>query len=129
VGWQADNYRSLIRNSERTKLENSLLLLIRQNHLPEPVPQFKFCPDRKWVADFAYPEQKILIECEGGLWRKNQEGQWAGAHSYPGAILRDIEKYNQAALLGYRLFRFTDYQLKDGSAIEILKKALELTTR
>lgn len=89
-----------------------------------PATQFKFCDTRRWQTDFAWPEKKILVEIEGGIWRRDRFGNWAGAHSHPLNILRDIEKYNHMALLGYRLFRFSDRELKDGSAIEMMRKVL-----
>ena len=37
-------------------------------NLPAPVPEFRFHPERKWRFDFAWPEHKIAVEQEGGVW-------------------------------------------------------------
>lgn len=76
---------------------------------------FKFNPGRKWRSDFAWPEAMLLVEIEGGIWMPR-----GGAHSHPINILRDIEKYNSAAELGYRVFRFVGHKLKDLEAVNLV---------
>jgi hypothetical protein len=72
----------------------------------ELVPEFRFFPARKWRADFYHPRSKTLIELEGGL-------HINGRHNSPDGFARDAEKYNQAAALGYRLFRLPSKLLKE----------------
>lgn len=120
----AANLKRIIRGTERTKLEDALRFALKIERLPPPVLQFQFCETRKWRTDFAWPEEKILLEVEGGIWRKNHLGQWAGAHSFPANILRDIEKQNAAALMGYSYLRVTKDMIKDGTAVELIKKML-----
>ncbi len=74
---------------------------------PKLTPEFRFHPERRWLFDFAIPSKKIALEIEGGIWRKG-----GGAHSRPKGILRDIEKYNAATLLGWRVFRFPAHKIK-----------------
>lgn len=62
--------------------------------------EVKFHPVRKWRFDFALVDQKIAIELEGGIWTN-------GAHSRGAHFNSDAEKYNQANLLGWRVFRLT----------------------
>lgn len=85
---------------EPSVLESTLLSQIKREKLPTPVQHYRFCKNRKWEFDFCYPDLMISFECEGGIWRAG-----GGAHSSGKAILRDIEKYNQATLLGWRVFR------------------------
>lgn len=73
---------------------------------PKPVAEYQFHPTRKWQLDFAWPDYKIAVEQEGGIWRKG-----GGAHSHPLNIERDIEKYNAAALLGWRILRYAPEDL------------------
>lgn len=68
--------------------------------------EFYFHPTRKWRSDFALPLQKILIEVEGGVWS-------GGRHTRGSGFVGDMEKYNAAAVLGYRLIRFTPKQVTD----------------
>lgn len=83
--------------------------------IPTPQPEYQFHPDRKFRFDWAWPDHKIAVEQEGGIWRRGILGA-AGAHSRPQAILRDLEKYNIAAKLGWRVFRFTPQEIRRGIA-------------
>lgn len=85
-----------------------LVTLCRAAGLPEPIPEYKFHPLRKWRADYAWPIHKVITEIEGGIWMAG-----GGAHSRPANILRDMEKYNAAALLGFAVLRYTPQQLGD----------------
>lgn len=73
---------------------------IIKTELPEIdiVPQYKWHPFRRFKADFAIPEYKILIEIEGGIWNRRAHGSIRG-------ILNDIEKSNLAQAEGWKLFR------------------------
>ena len=97
-------------------LETILLYLIRANELPEPESEYTFCPGRKWRADYAYPAQKVLIEVEGGTWSN-------GRHTRGAGYAKDCEKYNRAAIMGWRLLRFTSSMIEDGTAIETIREA------
>jgi very-short-patch-repair endonuclease len=94
---------------------------IRARRLPKPIRQFRFAESlgRKWQADFAYPKRKLLIEIDGGVWRKG-----GGAHSHPSNILRDMEKQNDATRLGFYVLRFTSDQVRTGEAIDFLIQVL-----
>jgi len=75
----------------------------------KPVREFRFCPDRAFRADFAFPEQKLLIEVEGGT-RSN------GRHNRAMGFSVDCIKYNLAAQLGYRVLRYTTEMVARGAA-------------
>jgi very-short-patch-repair endonuclease len=83
--------------------------------LPVPEKEFRFHPTRRWRFDYAFPKEKLAIEQEGGIWIKGRSGK-GGAHSLPTNILRDMEKQNEAAILGWRVLRFTPDQVKRGLA-------------
>ena len=69
-----------------------------------PIPEYRFCPERKWRFDYAYVEQKIAIEQEGGIWNN-------GAHVRGKHFLSDMQKYNMAAKMGWRVLRYTPDQM------------------
>jgi very-short-patch-repair endonuclease len=71
--------------------------------LPEPVREYRFHPTRKWRFDWAYPDVKLAIECDGGKWAPH-----GGRHNTTG----DREKLNEAARLGWRILRFDGDMLK-----------------
>lgn len=77
--------------------------------------EFKFHPTRKWRADFAIPSKMILIEIEGGVWMQ-------GRHQTGKGFSADCEKYSHAALLGYRVFRFTPDMVKTGEAFTMIEQ-------
>ncbi len=90
--------------------------------------EFQFHLTRKWRADIAawrcnekdchLPTWAVIIEVEGGT--------WAGlpSHSSGKGIARDMEKSNEAQALGYKYFRFTPAQMRNGEAAEFLKRVL-----
>ena len=65
-----------------------------------PELEFKFHPKRRWRFDLALPQHMVAIEIEGGVWTN-------GRHVRGKGFLSDIEKYNEAAVLGWRVLRFT----------------------
>lgn len=82
----------------------------------ECVKEYRFHPTRRWRFDYAIPNYKIAIEVEGGIWTQ-------GRHTRPKGFLKDIEKYNSAALLGWKLFRTTPKKLCTSDTIKLLKEA------
>lgn len=84
----------------------------------ELVKEFKFCPNRKWRSDYAITEIRILIEIEGGVFMKK-----AGHNSISG-ILRDIEKYNEASYLGFKVFRLSAATVNEVN----IKRLIQWTT-
>jgi len=76
-------------------------LLVRQmarEGLPSPVLEHRFHSVRRWRFDLAYPSYKIAFEYEGGIFA-------GGRHSRGRGFANDIEKYNTAGLMGWRVFR------------------------
>ena len=73
--------------------------------------EYNFHPDRKWRADFLITGSKILIEVEGGIWS-------GGRHTRGKGFIADMEKYNAAAVMGFKVLRFDTQQVKSGLAIK-----------
>lgn len=77
---------------------------------------------RKWRADFRVPvrhDVPILIEIDGGGWTQGRHVRGKGFEA-------DLEKLNAAALLGYRVLRFTPAMVEDGRALAVIRQALGL---
>lgn len=83
------------RTNKHEELAKKLLIEITKK---EPEEEFRFHPTRKWRFDFAYPEQKIAVEVEGGTWV-------GGRHIHPVGFEKDCEKYNAATAMGWKVFR------------------------
>ena len=73
--------------------------------------EYKFHTERNWRADFWITGSKILVEVEGGIWS-------GGRHTRAKGYLGDMEKYNAAAILGFKVLRFDTQQVKSGLAIK-----------
>jgi len=117
-------YQDLLKTSDKEKHESAFLFQISVLGIEKPTMQFRFRIDRKWRVDFAWPKYKLAVECEGAIWRKDKFGNWAGAHSHPLNIERDIEKYNALAMEGYYLLRLTEKLIKSGDGSEMVKQFL-----
>jgi very-short-patch-repair endonuclease len=82
-----------------------------------PHPEHRFAPPRRWRFDLAFPDHKLAIEIEGGAFTR-------GRHTRGAGFIKDMEKYNTATLLGWRLLRFTPQQVLDGTARAQLAEAI-----
>lgn len=102
----------------KSKLEDLLLIKIIQAGLPIPVREYRFAPPRKWRADFAYPDHRLLIEVEGGIYTR-------GRHNRPLGYRDDCIKYNEATLLGWSILRFTDDMIRRGTAARMIAQYLQ----
>lgn len=83
----------------------------------EPVQELKFHPTRKWRFDFAFVNEKLAIEVEGGVWA-------GGRHTRGSGFVKDMEKYNEATRLGWRLLRTTPNQVETKQFILLIKNTL-----
>lgn len=101
-----------------SEIEDILLIDLRDAGLPEPEREYRFMPERRFRADFAYPDRRILIEVEGGVYSK-------GRHVRGSGYTADCEKYTLAALEGWIVLRFTSEHVKSGWAREIISRAVE----
>jgi len=66
----------------------------------EFVKEYRFHSERRWRFDYAIPSYKIACEIEGGCWIR-------GRHSRGAGMIADMEKYNTATILGWRILRYT----------------------
>ena len=85
--------------------------------LPEPVREYRFAPPRRWRFDFAFPDAKVALEIEGGIWT-------AGRHSRGAGMRDDMEKYNAAACAGWRVLRVHHDLVHNGQALQLVREAL-----
>jgi len=81
--------------------------------------QHRFCPGRQWRFDFVLLErrQDVAVEVEGGIWCEGRHVRGAG-------FVADCEKYNQAALRGWFVLRFTPAMVEAGEALKVIEKVL-----
>lgn len=87
----------------------------------EPVFEHRFHDVRKWRFDVAWPESKVALEVQGGIFVQ-------GRHSRGAALLKEWEKLNTAACLGWRILYCQPKDLLTKQTVEIIKTALEFKT-
>ena len=106
------------RNAEPSRVAQFLKLL-KEHGLPQPHREFKFAEQhgRKFRADFAWPAWQLLLEQEGGIFTRQAHGSITG-------LLRDLEKYNLAATLGYRVIRCVPAKLCTDEMLATIRSAL-----
>ena len=85
----------------------------------EVVKEFKFHPVRKWRFDYAFPEYKVAVEVDGGVWT-------GGRHINPAGYINDMEKLNTAASMGWLVLRITTDDRFASKTFELIEKTLEL---
>jgi len=95
------------------------LRAIKVRGLPLPECEWKFEAKRRWRFDYAWPQQMIALEVEGGVWT-------GGRHTRGAGFVKDMEKYNRAAVLGWRLLRVTPDKLVSFGTFEMLREIFGL---
>jgi len=99
-------------------LEGTLDLLILADELPMPETDYLFDkPRSKRELDFAWPEYKVGVEVQGGIWAR-------GAHTRGAGYMRDCSKLNDAQLQGWLLLWVTANHINSGKALVWLRRAL-----
>lgn len=85
-----------------------------------------FAPPRKWRADFVIRGEMtaraplgadLLVEIDGGTWT-------GGRHVTGAGHAADLEKLNEAVLMGYRVLRVTPAMVESGAALALIERAL-----
>lgn len=82
------------------------------------ISEFRFHPTRKWRADYAIEQHKILIEVEGGLWGY-------GRHNRALGFIKDMEKYNTATSLGWSVLRIQPKELLLRSTLDLVEQTIK----
>lgn len=83
----------------------------------EVVKEYKFHTTRRWRFDYAIVDHKIAIEVEGGVWT-------SGRHTRSKGFLKDMEKYNTATSMGWRLLRTTPDELMSCEFFDMISKTI-----
>lgn len=83
-----------------------------------PAKEYIFHPVRKWRFDYAFPEVKIALEVEGGVYT-------GGRHIRPKGFLGDVDKYNAAAVMGWRVLRVVPDRLRTFDTIKMIKECMD----
>jgi very-short-patch-repair endonuclease len=99
-------------------IEDTYAFQLRAAGLPMPEREYRIIPGRRFRADFAWPERRLMAEIEGGVFSR-------GRHTRPIGYTQDCEKYTLAALEGWKVLRFTSGHVESGWALEKTEQALK----
>lgn len=80
--------------------------------------EYKFHPVRKWRFDYAFPLYKIAVEIDGGIWNY-------GRHNRARGYIADMEKFNEAAKLGWVVLKFTPQEQHKLVTFNAIKAAID----
>jgi len=95
------------------------------------VVEYRFHPVRRWRFDYAFPDKKVYLEVDGGIFGfyvtnkiTGERKLIVGGHNYGGQIRNEHEKRNAATLMGWRGLWCEPKFLLGHETIRILKEAL-----
>ena len=79
------------------------------------IKEHRFHPVRKWRFDFACLEKRVAVEIAGGVFS-------GGRHTRGVGYINDMEKYNTAVELGWKILRYTPDQIKKTKHLDQIKR-------
>jgi hypothetical protein len=96
---------------------------------PVPVREHQFARPRRFAFDWAWPARKLALEREGGIFGRGKKcpacgRRGVGAHTSIERLKSDQEKYNLAALLGWKVLRVRPEEIESGAAFLLLDRVL-----
>ncbi len=85
--------------------------------LPKPQFEIRHIPDRRFRLDIGWPEKRIGIEVQGGIWIRGKHGRGSG-------VKKDMEKRNLQILNGWRVLEVEPKDLCTVDTIEMVSLLL-----
>lgn len=115
--------------SEPPALPPLFAAMLRQARLPLPVAEHRFDTrpadktarpkiPRGWRWDFCWPEAKLALECQGGVWSGGKHGRGSG-------VVKDMDKTSEGAAQGWRVIQVTPDALCTATTIDRIRRALD----
>jgi len=77
--------------------------------------EVQFHSVRRWRFDWAFARAKVAVELDGYQYHTSRAG-W----------LKDMEKFNEAALMGWLVFHVTPKDVENGKASELMSRILKI---
>ncbi len=101
----------------RSETERYFEILLNQSRIGGYESEFRFDPNRRYRFDYCWPDKRVAVEIDGGVWKSG-----GGRHGRDA----DREKLNLAAAQGWYVLRFSKDMLERDpwNCIEMLKQAL-----
>lgn len=102
----------------QSELESLFAIHLTLLKLPKPEREYKFDSVRRWRFDFCWPEKMVAVEIEGGVWKN-------GRHNRGNGYIADMDKYNSAVILGWRVLRFSGDHVRSGKAVNLTEQLVK----
>ena len=103
----------------KSKLEDELSQQLKLLKVKKPEREQRFSNARRFRFDFAWPEEKVACEVQGGVWV-------GGRHNRGKGYENDCDKLNLSQLEGWLLLYVTTTHIARGDAAELIRKALKV---
>ena len=103
----------------KSAAEESFRLHLRADRAPAYKREYKFSENRKFRADFCWPDYKLIVEIDGLTREGGRHQRWEGYE-------RDCTKQNLAQIEGFMYLRFSQNQVATGEAIQTTLLALSV---
>ena len=100
------------------QMTTNLAALFTALGLPEPETEYRFHPTRKWRWDLAWREYRVALERQGSTWT-------GGRHTRGKGYRSDCFKLAEGQLAGWLVLYATADMLRDGSAFDLVERALK----
>src|SRR5262245_430569 len=113
-----NQYRRVKPRTVRRDYKKEFLDQLHLAGLPTPEAEVAFASPRRWRFDWAFKDQQIAIEYQGG----NYTGK--GGHNTVKGLRNDYEKFSEAAIRGWLLILIDSGSVRDGRAVTWVERAL-----
>lgn len=114
---EAKEQKRIANKQAKEFTQETFFLLLDQVNVPRPTPEHVFHNSRKWRFDYCWIDQMVVLEVEGGIFIR-------GRHSRGAGMKEDMDKYNEAAVLGYRIVKVVPTELCSFNTINLLRRIL-----
>ncbi len=104
-------------SAEEKRCDPIFLAMLKAKKIPAPIREFRFHQSRRWRFDYAWPEQMVALETEGGIWTR-------GRHTRGKGFSADMLKYSEAAIAGWCVIRVATAHLHSNLMLDLLTRAL-----
>jgi hypothetical protein len=111
----AQRVRTGIRSSQQ--LAHEFLNVCEKGGMYRPELEFEFHPTRGWRFDVAFVRHKIAVEIQGGVFIQ-------GRHNAPVSFIKEQEKMNAAAVLGWRIIYRTPSNFLEFETLDLVRRAM-----
>lgn len=88
-----------------------------------PETQYRFHPERRWRLDFAFPDELVAVELDGGIFAAENGGE-IGKHARGAGRCKDMEKRNAAAEVGWLVLTYGPPHVRSGEAALQIERVL-----